>query len=41
MRESVLVRYATIALILLAMVAGGCVHLAAVKAWQETKEVAK
>lgn len=41
MRESVLVRYATIALILLAMVAGGCVHLAAVKVWKETKEVSK
>lgn len=39
MRESVLVRYATIALILLAMVTGGCVHLAAVKVWRQTEVV--
>lgn len=39
MREYVLVRYATIALILLAMVAGGCVHLAAVKVWRQTEAV--
>lgn len=39
MRESVMVRYATIALILLAIVAGGCVHLAAVKVWRQTEAV--
>lgn len=37
--ETVLVRWATIALILLAMLVGGCVHLAAVKVWRQTEAV--